>query len=300
VLIEATIVEVQLSQQYQQGIDWQYFHNGASQGLLGQGASTRSLRINPTTGVYEATVINSTLPSTVGNTLFTLAFNRGNFLTAVKLLENFGTLRVLSSPKLSVLNNQTALLKVVDNIVYFQVKTDTSQGQTSTLQNITTTPQSVSVGVVMSVTPQISDTSSVLLNVRPTISRVTGFKKDPHPSLQIDNLVPEIQTREMESLMKINDGDIAVLGGLMHDEVNNKDDAVPGASKIPLIGNLFTHRNDTTTRKELVIFLRPTVVKDASVQGDYRDFRGQLPDAAFFENKGLQPVPQVDFRSAPQ
>lgn len=300
VLIEATIVEVQLNRQYQQGIDWQYFHNGSSLGLLGQGSTTRTFRVNPTTGAYEATVVNSTLPSAVGNTLFTLAFNRGNFLTAVKLLENFGTLRVLSSPKLSVLNNQTALLKVVDNIVYFQVKTDTSQGQTSTLQNITTTPQSVSVGVVMSVTPQISDTSSVLLNVRPTISRVTGFKKDPHPSLQVDNLVPEIQTREMESLMKINDGDIAVLGGLMHDEVNNKDDSVPGASKIPLIGNLFTHRNDTTSRKELVIFLRPTVVKDASIQGSYSEFRNQLPDGSFFESKGLQPVPELDFRSAPQ
>lgn len=291
---------MQLNRQYQQGIDWQYFHNGSSLGLLGQGSTTRTFRVNPTTGAYEATVVNSTLPSAVGNTLFTLAFNRGNFLTAVKLLENFGTLRVLSSPKLSVLNNQTALLKVVDNIVYFQVKTDTSQGQTSTLQNITTTPQSVSVGVVMSVTPQISDTSSVLLNVRPTISRVTGFKKDPHPSLQVDNLVPEIQTREMESLMKINDGDIAVLGGLMHDEVNNKDDSVPGAAKIPLIGNLFTYRNDTTSRKELVIFLRPTVVKDASIQGSYSEFRGQLPDGGFLESKGLQPVPELDIGSGPR
>jgi MSHA biogenesis protein MshL len=300
VLIEATIVEVQLNQQYQQGIDWQYFHNGSTQGLIGQGSTTRTLRINPTTGAYEAAVNNSTLSSGVGNTLFTLALSRGNFLAAVKLLENFGTLKVLSSPKLSVLNNQTALLKVVDNIIYFQVKTDTSQGQTSTLQNLTTTPQSVSVGVVMSVTPQISESNSVLLNVRPTISRVTGFKLDPHPALQIENRVPEIQTREMESLMKINDGDIAVLGGLMHDEINNTDDAVPGASKIPLIGNLFTYRNNATTRKELVIFLRPTVVKDASIQGEYRRFSSQLPHDDFFESNALQPVPTINIGGPPQ
>jgi len=294
VLIEATIIEVRLNQNYQQGIDWQYFNSDrdAWRGV-GQGGTTRTISINPTTGAFEASTSTSTLPSAIGGTLFSLAFRRGDFLSAVKMLETFGTLRVLSSPKLSVLNNQTAILKVVDNFVYFQVKSDTSQGQTSTLTNLTTTPQSVAVGLVMSVTPQISENSSVLLNVRPTISRITGTKRDPHPSLTIPNLVPEIQTREMESLMSINDGDIAVLGGLMQDQVNNTDDAVPGVSKIPILGNIFTYRNDTNTKTELVVFLRPTVVRDASIQGDYGNFRSQLPGSDFFENKnGLQPVPE--------
>jgi general secretion pathway protein D len=293
VLIEATIVEVRLNQNYQQGIDWQYINQGAAGRALGQGSLTRTITFDPATNTIGATTSTNTLPSAITSSLFSLAFRRGDFLTAIKLLENFGTLRVLSSPKLSVLNNQTAILKVVDNFVYFQVKSDTSQGQTSTLSNITTTPQSVAVGLVMSVTPQISENSSVLLNVRPTISRITGTKRDPHPSLTIANMVPEIQTREMESLMSVNDGDIAVLGGLMQDEVNNNDDAVPGVSKIPILGNLFTHRNDTTTKTELVVFLRPTVVRDASVQGDYSSFRSQLPRDDFFEDKGrLQPVPE--------
>jgi general secretion pathway protein D len=295
VLIEATIVEVRLNQNYQQGIDWQYFSQREAWRALGQGSTTRSISINPATGAFEATTTTSTLPSAVGNTLFSLAFRRGDFLAAIKLLENFGTLRVLSSPKLSVLNNQTAILKVVDNFVYFQVKSDTSQGQTSTLTNLTTTPQSVSVGLVMSVTPQISEGNSVLLNVRPTISRITGTKRDPHPSLTIPNLVPEIQTREMESLMSINDGEIAVLGGLMQEQVNNNDDAVPGVSKIPVLGNLFTYRNDSVSKTELVIFLRPTVIREASIQGDYGRFRQQLPGEDFFEDKGrLQPVPEVN------
>ena len=293
VLIEATIVEVRLNQNYQQGIDWQYINQGAAGRALGQGSLTRTITFDPATNTIGATTSTNTLPSAITSSLFSLAFRRGDFLTAIKLLENFGTLRVLSSPKLSVLNNQTAILKVVDNFVYFQVKSDTSQGQTSTLSNITTTPQSVAVGLVMSVTPQISENSSVLLNVRPTISRITGTKRDPHPSLTIANLVPEIQTREMESLMSVNDGDIAVLGGLMQDEVNNNDDAVPGVSKIPILGNLFTHRNDTTTKTELVVFLRPTVVRDASIQGDYSSFRSQLPRDDFFEDKSrLQPVPE--------
>ena len=124
-----------------------------------------------------------------------------------------------------MLNNQTAILKVVDNIVYFQVKADTSQGQTSTLTNVTTTPLSVSVGLVMSVTPQISENNSVLLNVRPTISRQFGLgKPDPNPNIPagMSNMVPEIQTREMESLMRVNDGEIAVLGGLMQEEVRQQ------------------------------------------------------------------------------
>jgi general secretion pathway protein D len=304
VLIEATIVEVRLNQNYQQGIDWQYFNQGAAGRAIGQGGTTRTFRVNPTTGAFEASTTTSTLPSAVANTLFSLAFRRGDFLTAIKLLENFGTLKVLSSPKMSVLNNQTAILKVVNNHVYFQFKTDTTQGQTSTLTNVTTTPLSVSIGLVMSVTPQISENNSVLLNVRPTISRLLGEgKADPHPLIPAgkSNIVPEIQTREMESLMSINDGEIAVLGGLMEDIVENNDDAVPGISKIPFFGNIFTHRKDTTTRTELVIFLRPTVIKDASIQGDYSSFRGNLPRDDFFENKnGLQPVPEWNVGGNPQ
>ncbi|HMM54124.1 MAG TPA: pilus (MSHA type) biogenesis protein MshL [Candidatus Desulfobacillus sp.] len=301
VLIEATLVEVRLNQNYQQGIDWQYFNQGAAGRAIGQGGTTRSFRINPITGAFEASTTTSTLPSAVGNTLFSLAFRRGDFLTAIKLLENFGTLKVLSSPKLSVLNNQTAILKVVKNEVYFQVKADTSQGQTSTLTNLTTTPQSVAVGLVMSVTPQISESNSVLLNVRPTISRITGYKQDPHPSLVIANNVPEIETREMESLMSVNNGDIAVLGGLMQDEINYKDDAVPGVSKIPVLGNLFTHRNDITSKTELVVFLRPTVIRDASIEGDYSAFRGHLPEKDFLDSRnGLQPVPELDVGGAQQ
>jgi general secretion pathway protein D len=99
--------------------------------------------------------------------------------------------------------------------------------------------------------------------------------------------VPEIQTREMESLMSVSDGDIAVLGGLMQDEVNDTDDKVPGVSRIPWLGNLFAHKNDTTTKTELVIFLRPTVIKDPSIQGDFANFREHLPRPDFL-NGGKQ------------
>ncbi len=282
VLIEATIAEVRLSDNYQQGIDWQYLRNRGSQFAIGQGARTPTVLPD---GSFAN--VTSTLPSNVANTVFNAAFRNGGFTAAVKLLEAFGNVKVLSSPKLSVLNNQTALLKVVNNVVFFTVKADTSQqANAGTLTTVTTTPQSVSVGLVMSVTPQIGESDSVILNVRPTISRISGTKQDPNPSIPagLQNLVPEIETREMESVMRVANSDIAVLGGLMQDEIDYRTDAVPGMSRIPGIGDLFTQRNETSRKTELVVFLRPVIIRDTSIFGDYRGLRGQLPNKDFFDN----------------
>ncbi|MBI4756505.1 MAG: pilus (MSHA type) biogenesis protein MshL [Betaproteobacteria bacterium] len=299
VLIEATIAEVSLSDNYQQGIDWQYLRNRGSQVAIGQGATTRT--INPLTGAIE-TIVSSTLPTVLTNNLFTAAFRNGGFTAAIRLLESFGNVKVLSSPRLSVLNNQTALLKVVNNHVFFTVEatqTAVTTGGTIVPSTITAKPNTVAVGLVMSVTPQISDADSVTLNVRPTITRVTRSVEDPTPALataNIKNLVPEIQTREMESVLRVTDGEIAVLGGLMQDDIDYRTDAVPWLSRIPGVGELFKYRNDTARKTELVIFLRPVVVRDASIAGSYRDYRDQLPDQSFFRKndpaqRALRPAP---------
>lgn len=147
----------------------------------------------------------------------------------------------------------------------------------------------------MSVTPQVGDNGIVLLNVRPTITRIKAplreqWVKDPTPNLGEKSYIPEIQTREMESMLRLIDGEIAVMGGLMSDEMSNSTDAVPFLSKIPGIGTFFTQRNDAKTKHELVIFLKPTVIRDPSVAGDYRGFAGQLPNKDFFANNpGPQP-----------
>jgi general secretion pathway protein D len=141
----------------------------------------------------------------------------------------------------------------------------------------------------------------ILLNVRPTISKLIGdgrTKRDPNPSITIESYIPEIQTREMESMLRLNDGEIAVMGGLMSDELSNNTNAVPGLSKLPGIGTLFSSRNDVTNKTELVIFLKPTIIRDPSVNGDYRDFRGQLPGRDFFlNNPGPEPK-QIDWQGA--
>ena len=180
-----------------------------------------------------------------------------------------------------VLNNQTAVLKVVDNLVYFTVQAQQSQAAVggSVLSTITTTPNTVPVGVVMSVTPQINDTGKVNVNVRPTISRVLSFVRDPNPQLlAIPSQIPQIQVREMESILQIDSGNTAVLGGLMQDEIVRNTDKVPGLSDVPIVGKLFTGKNDASQKTELVIFLRPTVISSASLESDeLQSYKQYLP-----------------------
>ena len=141
----------------------------------------------------------------------------------------------------------------------------------------------------MSVLPQISEADTVVLNIRPTIRRRVDFASDPNPALvdavtpanSRQNLIPVFETREFDSILRIQSGQTAVLGGLMQDSVERVEDMIPGVRSIPLLGLLFSQRKDVNLKTELVIFLRATVIRDASVEGDYRGFRELLPDANF-------------------
>jgi general secretion pathway protein D len=298
VLIEATIAEVTLSDNYQQGIDWS---------ALALGAKGFSLTQAGTVGLPTSTNTPKMLVLKYANP--TSKF--GDLSSSVSLLDSFGDVKVLSSPKLSVMNNQTATLKVVDNKVYFSISSQITPGTnvggvlSQAIVNYTTTAIPVSVGFTMNVTPEINDADYVTINVRPTITRIVGYAKDPNPNLAypcgtgvtscsitpITNMVPEIRTREMESIIRISSGQVAVLGGLMQDEINNLTDSVPLLGDIPIAGNLFKSRNDTKTKTELVIFLRPVVIKDASLEGDFSSYRNTLPDANYLKPESEKPKP---------
>ncbi len=258
VLIEATIVEVALKDGYEQGIDWTQLSSGGVVKILGR-------QLN---GAANLSYDKADNPSAL-----------------INLLETFGTTKVLSSPRLSVLNNQTALLKVVENIVYFNVKSEigaTTVAGVTPPKAFTTTPQTVSVGLVLSVTPQISGEDLITLNVRPSITSVAAMVRDPNPDLTIANLVPQIRTREIESVMRVPSGNMAILGGLMEDRINYQNQRIPIAGQIPIAGELVNSRNNLAQKTELVIFLRPVVIRDASLDGDYANMRGYLPDGSFF------------------
>lgn len=278
VLIEATIVEVQLSDVYQVGIDWSRVAAGINGFVfsqnLGGGATYNSAAGNFIGGT-------NAFGEQLSSGIVAGYVNSGrDFSSAITLLQQFGDTKVLSSPKLMVLNNQTAILKVVDNLVYFTVQAQQSQGAVGggILSTVTTTPNTVPVGVVMSVTPQINNNGNVNLNVRPTISRVLTTVLDPNPNLTVESRIPVIQVREMESLLQISSGNTAVLGGLMQDEIRNNTDKVPGLADIPIIGKAFTGQNDGARKTELVIFLRPTVIQHASLESEeLESFQRFLP-----------------------
>jgi MSHA biogenesis protein MshL len=277
VLIEATIVEVDLSDGFQQGINWSVLHNTGNDSR-GFGSSVSGAD-GLLTGGAVSSVAGIIYNRTIGNT---------SIASALTLLESFGTLRVLSSPKISVLNSQTSVLKVVDNEVYFTITvtpgTPAAVGVAATPATYSSTFSTVPIGFLMTVTPQISANGEVILNLRPTISRISKYVSDPNPELTngnvaIQNLIPVVQTREMESILRVNSGELAVLGGLIQDTIDNKHDGLPGSKRVPFLSNILGYTNNASRKTELVIFLRPTVLADASINGDFNTFRETLPDA---------------------
>ena len=298
VLIEATVAEVQLNNEYQRGIDWQRLRTGASTtGRAGFGTGQSGVEFNQ---------LSTGTPAAISTTAFVLggAVVSENLNVAIKLLESFGDVRVLSSPKVSVLNNQTALLRVTRDIVYFTITPSTQpitiagSGSGTIQQSFTTTPNIAAEGFMMSVLPQISEAETVVLNVRPTIRRRVADATDPNPALSAatPNLIPIFETREFDSMLRIQSGQTAVLGGLMQDSVESIEDTIPLINRIPLLGKLFAQERKVTRKTELVIFLRATVVRDASVEGDYVRLRNLLPT----ENFLTRPVGTPPAAPAPQ
>ncbi len=284
VVIEATVVEVKLNDTYQSGVDWSAL---ATNGL---GYSIRQ------------TFTGAGLAS-AGN-VFSISYSNpnpaagGNIASTIKLLNTFGTTRVLSSPVMMVLNNQTAVLRVTDNLVYFTIKADTNTNANVSTTTFTTTQNVLPVGIIMNLTAQISENDVVTLNVRPTVTAKIGDVQDPNPSLRgtlttpsIESKIPVTQTREMESVLRVASGQTAILGGLMVDSFAGSRGGLPLASRIPILGDLVSYRDDTSEKRELVIFLRPVVVKNASIEGDLSAYRRHLPDRQFFKD-GEPPIPE--------
>ncbi len=260
VLIEATVVEVTLNDEFQAGVDWARLAQG-------NGWSFQQ----------------STLAGNLGTAPFLAAtYQHSNserdISASIRALDEFGDVSVMSSPKIMALNNQTSVLKVVDNRVYFTTEveekeaTDNSAAKTT----YTTTIHTVPVGFVMNVTPYITEGDEVILNIRPTLSRILQFVDTPNPALAaagIANKVPEIQVREMESVLRVANGSTAVIGGLMQDTTDESQSGIPGLQDVEGFGYLFGTKSKKYRKTELVIFLRPRVVQNASLKTDLRDFQ---------------------------
>ena len=285
VLIEATIVEVALSDRFQAGVDWSRIARNASVSVQ------QSLLAGNLAGApFFAVGLQDAPPGDPGHELSVTA----------RLLEEFGDVRVLSSPKLVVLNNQTALLKAIRNIVYFEVDVETTGGTEDTpgATSVDTDARTVPEGIMLAVTPHVSHAGEVVLSVRPTITRVNRFVDDPQPDLAsagVTNPVPELLVREMESVLRLSSGQVAVLGGLMQDNHRSDTAGIPGLSGLRGIGGVFQFRRREHLKTELVILIRPHVIRTPGLETDFREFRRFLPTGG----DAVQSIPSPGTNSTP-
>ncbi len=269
VLIEATVVEITLNDEFQAGVDW-------SRIAVGDG--------------WDVEV--QTLAGALGTEPFTSAtYNNSNsdrdISGAIKALDAFGDVSVMSSPKIMALNNQTSILKVADNIVYFEIDATSDTDEGVTTRTFDTTAKTVPVGFVMNVTPFITADDEVMLNIRPTITRLLRFVNDPNPALadaNVESLIPEIQVREMESVLRVTSGNTAVIGGLMQDTASRDDRGLPGLHDAKGFGILFGSKQREFEKTELVIFLRPRILDNANIDTNLSDFKKFLKPDAFSGN----------------
>lgn len=272
VFIEATVVEIELNDDYQAGVDWsRVFSAGVSEGFQFNQLLTGNNLINAPVSTFSYKEIGSKFEVDI----------------AVSLLSQFGNTKVLSTPKILALNNQTALLKVVDNRIYFSINVETETNENTTIRTFESVIHTLPVGLVMSVTPQISQDNEVTLNVRPTISRILRFVSDPNPALgDVESLIPEVSVREIETILRVKSGDVAVIGGLMQDNRSESTDGLPTLSKLPFIGDVFSYKNNKTSKSELVVFLKPVVVNSPSLKGGFASYRRFLEEPKAVNTSG--------------
>jgi len=262
VLIEARVLEVTLNDQYSAGIDW-------------------------TSLTGHTTDINFPAPSLVplpaSGTAFTakIDIGHGDFAPIISALSQFGTVRSLSSPRVTVMNNQPAVVNVAENLVYFTIQATTSPATTISpaTTSYTSTQQSVPQGVLLNVTPTVNpDTGEIMMAVRPTVSKEVDTVTDPSIDLNILGQggtiseipatlgeVPEMSVQELDSIIKMQSGQTMVMGGLMKDANSVTQIGIPVLGDIPGLGTLFRNHADQIQKSELVIFLKATIIPGANV-----------------------------------
>jgi MSHA biogenesis protein MshL len=277
VQIDARIVEVTLNNRFESSINWDLISSKAN--ILRMDGVTRRSNVAMNTAFGG----NASYPQQggiLGDDRLSIGVSNSNVSAIANLLETFGTTRTLSSPRITVMNNQMGLMKVSRDLVYFEVKVqrDAFQGQTSgnVAQNVSTTstPKTVPVGLVLAVQPSVDpDTRLISLSIRPSVSRVQGFVNDPAVAIEaaragltgLTSQIPIVEVREFDSVVNMRSGQVVVMGGLRETAVARNNSGLPGLTNDPLMGTVFGSRKDSDQTTELVIFLRAVLSEEEGV-----------------------------------
>jgi MSHA biogenesis protein MshL len=282
VILEAKILEVELNDGYQSGINWASFasfrgshDNRVSTGFLTPGTSLTPLPfaggqpppIASGDGLAASTGFSLSNTAAVAGSMFGLALQTNNFAALISFLESQGTVHVLSSPRVATLNNQKAVLKIGTDEFYVTgvttVTTATNAGNTTTP---TVTLQPFFSGVVLDVTPQIDDKGNILLHVHPSVSQVSTVNKSVNLGTMGSLSLPlaASATSEIDSMVRGQDGRVVAIGGLMRQSSTTDTSQVPVAGKVPLLGALFRNKQNANMKRELVVLIKPTIVEGAN------------------------------------
>jgi len=239
--IEVRIVEVTLNDAFKLGLDWSRFRV--------DGGRTESIAFNTRINSPQAV---SALPSTV-----TLSLNKpGNYAALIDALREQGDVRMVSQPRIRIMNNQTASVKVgTDQTFFVRSSNRIIQNGGGVLETVNEQPRSVNLGVNLSVTPQISSDGWAMLNIAPTITRLIGTAV----SQSGESSAPILDVSEASTMVRVRSGELVILGGLIQEESSDTNRSVPVVGEVPVFGNLFKSTYQAGKRKELVIFLAPTI-----------------------------------------
>jgi MSHA biogenesis protein MshL len=299
VMLEAKIIEVRLTDGTQTGVNWAAFDSGPNSNFAG-GVLTPGAALSTTGPVSAFTArnddgtlkANSILESQPGRpgffdagsgtpgTLLGLAFQTNSFAALISFLETQGDLSILSSPRIATLNNQKAVLKVgTDEFFVTNVTSNVTFTGTTSTQSPTITTQPFFSGVALDVTPQIDDNDVITLHIHPSVSRVTEITKDLDLGSAGQFRIPLASSdiSESDTIVRVNSGRIVAIGGLMNELTARNRRQVPGFGDVPVVGALFGNSQSAKAKTELVILVKPTIIKTAADwQGDLEATRQRI------------------------
>jgi MSHA type pilus biogenesis protein MshL len=257
VLIEARIMEVNLHDEFRSGINWNVLGN-----IIQLAAPMGSLS---SPGFFD--VVQGFRRDT-----FSFAINASDFATVVNLVKTFGEVHTLSNPRMTVMNNQPAMLKVATNEVFFQLEFDRyfqADGKPD-VESFSSHIMTVPIGLVLVVQPAVNhQTGEIMLTLRPTVSRIESFVEDPAVAIKsnqkVTSRIPVVQVREIDSVLKLQTGGVVVLGGLMEERSRHQTSSIPFLDQVPILSELVRGKDEERKVTELVIFLTASMIHEPSV-----------------------------------
>jgi MSHA biogenesis protein MshL len=288
VLIEAKVLEVTLDDEHATGIDWRALDAGRfTLNYITSGAPATLAGLSPSTFAQPSGLQRNQLSSLV------VGYGTDDVEALIQAVSGYGTVKALASPRMTVLNNQSAVLNVSTNEVFFDVDIDVTDATSTSPRSvdISSDVRNVPVGILVNVQPSINlEKSTIDLALRPTVTSVSNRRRDPAvdfitasatpPITGVSSTVPELNVQEIDSVIQVRSGRPIVMGGLLKDRTVTSDEGVPVLSETPILGSLFKRHNDRIQKTELIIFLKATILpmpEDSVHDTDkdmYRSFSG--------------------------